>query len=131
MSVVVDASAVLAILFGERGHEAAAAAARGSFLSAVNMTEVLEKFARRTGASGSVGAELLALEIAVVPFDDAQARIAAGLKGRVGKKDSLADRACLALAMHTGSSCVTGDHKWAELDLGIEIVLFREYVPRT
>jgi PIN domain nuclease of toxin-antitoxin system len=38
---------------------------------------------------------------------------------------SLADRACLALAIERGAAVLTADRTWAELDLGIEIRLVR------
>ena len=98
MSVVMDASAVLAILFGERGADVAAASARGARLSTVNLTEILEKIARRTGTCDAVLPTLAELKIDIVPFDQHQARLAADLKPRVGKNDSFADRACLSLS---------------------------------
>lgn len=125
MSVVIDASAVLAILFDEPGAEAAFSASRGAFLTTVNLAEVREKFARKTGSAQPVSSLLSALEIVIVPFLEQHAIIAADLKGRVGKNDSLADRVCLALAIDMGLSVVTGDRKWAELDLGLDIRLIR------
>jgi PIN domain nuclease of toxin-antitoxin system len=38
---------------------------------------------------------------------------------------SLADRACLALAMREGLPVLTGDRAWATLDLGVDVVLIR------
>jgi hypothetical protein len=51
MSVVVDASAVLAILFDERGGDIAASMSKGAILSAVNAIEVMEKFVERHGGT--------------------------------------------------------------------------------
>lgn len=125
MSVVIDASAVLAILFDEPGAEVAIAASRGAYLTTVNLIEVREKFARKTGSAEPVPSLLRALEITVAPFLEHHAVIASDLKGRVGKKDSLADRVCLALAIDKGLPVVTGDRKWAELDLGLDVRLIR------
>lgn len=125
MSVVLDASAVLAILFAERGADGAIASARGARLSSVNLTEVLEKIARKIGTSDGVSDSLAELEIEVIPFDAHHARLAADLKPRVGKNDSLADRACLALALACGTSVVSADRAWAELDIGVPIHLIR------
>ena len=130
MSVVIDASAVLAILLDERGADVAAAASRGALLSAVNAIEVFQRFAREPKGVEAIEGELRMLEIAIVPFDAVQARIAADLKSRVGKKDSLADRACLALSIHTGRPCVTAEHRWAELDVGVDVRLIREWRDR-
>ena len=38
---------------------------------------------------------------------------------------SLADRACLALAMRLGLPALTTDRAWAELDLPVEVVVLR------
>lgn len=94
-------------------------------LTTVNLIEVREKFARRTGSAQPVSALPADLEIAVIPFLEHHAVIAADLKGRVGKQDSLADRVCLALAIDRGLPVVTADRKWAELDLGIDIRMIR------
>lgn len=37
----------------------------------------------------------------------------------------IADRACLALARRMGVPAVTADRAWAELHLGVEVVLIR------
>lgn len=125
MSVVIDASAVLAILFRERGADVATASARGARLSTVNLIEVLEKIAQRTGTCDAVVPALAGLEIEIVPFDHHQARLAADLKPRVGKNDSLADRACLSLALACGLPVVSADRAWASLNIGVDIRLIR------
>lgn len=125
MSIVIDASAVLAILFGEHGGDVAFPDERGAALCAVNYAEVIDVFARRTGDSSAVPGLLRQLELVVMPFDADHARIAADLKPGVGKNDSMADRACLALAIATGSAVVTADSRWADLKLGIDIRLIR------
>ena len=125
MSVVIDASAVLAVLFTEPGAEAATAYCQGAMLSAVNLIEVRDKFARRSGTAEPVADLLYRLGIETVPFTEAQAVIAADLKNRVGKKDSLADRVCLALAIERGLPVVSADRRWAELDIGVDLRLIR------
>ena len=120
-----DASAVLAILFGERGADVAAASARGAQLSTVNLTEILEKIARRTGTCDAVLPTLAELKIDIVPFDQHQARLAADLKPRVGKNDSFADRACLSLALASALPVVSADRAWADLDIGVDIRMIR------
>ena len=125
MSVVIDASAVLAVLFAEPGTEVASGYCRGAMLSAVTLIEVREKFARRSGTAEPVAGLLDRLGIEIVPFTEAQAVIAADLKQRVGKNDSLADRICLALAIERGLPVVSADRRWAELDIGVDLRLIR------
>lgn len=126
MICVLDASAVLAILLDERGADAAIGFARGALISAVNMTEVLEKFSAKPDDSEAASAAVRRLEITVEPFDSRQARIAAELKpGFVGKDISLADRACMALALDRKAAVVTADRAWVDLDVDLDIRLIR------
>lgn len=125
--MVVDASAVLAILFDEPGGDIAASMSQGAVLSAVNAVEVLEKFVERRGGTESDAAALLErLDIAIVPFDRRQTLLAAEWKPLfAGKGISLADRACLALGKYLGLPVLTADRAWAQLDVGVDIRLIR------
>jgi len=38
---------------------------------------------------------------------------------------SLADRACLALALRLGYGVLTADRQWSNLDIGLEVKLIR------
>ncbi len=126
MTIVFDASTVLAILQGEAGSETAIAKARGALLSAVNLIEVRSKIIEATIDPAAAIAIIDRLEIVVVPFTADQATIAADLWPVVkGKRVSLADRACLALAIDRGLPVLTGDRKWLELDLAVDVRLFR------
>ncbi|TPG39802.1 PIN domain-containing protein [Sphingomonas koreensis] len=126
MSVVLDASAVLAVIFEEPGSEIVLAASKGSLLSTVNFVEVLLKSAEWRIAAEDVLAQLGRLEVSLVPFDLAQAKVSATLHPILHEKGiSFADRACMALATTTGSAILTGDKDWALLDLGLDIRLIR------
>lgn len=124
--MVFDASTVLALLKGEAGGVAAVEHARGAILSAVNFTEVLSKLGTAIGGTDVAAALFERLEIEVVPFDAGHAKIAAELWPKVqGRNVSIADRACLALAIDREAPILTGDRKWLELGLPIDIRLFR------
>ncbi len=129
MTIVLDASAVLAVLLEENGADVVLAAAAGALVSTVNLTEVLEKVADKAGDAGPIPDELRRIGIIIVPFSARQAQIAAALKPRVAsvKNISLADRACLALTLDTGLPVLTGDRDWAKLDpdLDLDIHLIR------
>jgi ribonuclease VapC len=62
----------------------------------------------------------------VIDFDRALA-MRAGLMRRATRAQglSLGDRACLALAERLALPVLTADRVWADLDLGIEVVLIR------
>lgn len=125
MTVVLDASAVLALLYREPGHEIVAELLDGAKISAVNWSEVLTKLTQR-GITGRAPAEaLLALGVDVVPFTEADAQRAAEL-WPIGRADglSLGDRACLAVAQDvrdgtgvTAVTAVTADKIWAKLSI--------------
>lgn len=125
-SVVLDASAVLAVMHRERGHEKVMPHLEGGLISAVNYAEVLKKVAER-------GADLLVarlylqnLTLTIVPFDQAQAVETAKLWPLVqGRGLSLADRACLALGILKKAPIVTGDTGMAEVDVPVKVKLFR------
>ncbi len=131
---VLDASALLAFLQGERGADQVAevlSAPGGAAISAINWAEVLSKLAdhgeapesvtrmlREAGVLGTAvridaAGEELAVEIARLR----KATRAAGL--------SLGDRACLALGRLTDRTVLTADRSWATLDVGVGIVVVR------
>ena len=95
--IVLDASALLALLFRERGHERVAPVLGQALMSTVNLAEVLSRFARDGHEVGGVAAKLAVTRITWVPFTESFAQIAAAMVPKVaGQGLSLGDRACLA-----------------------------------
>ena len=126
VDVVLDASALLALLQGEPGAEVIEALLDRSAISAVNWSEVVQRLLRRGLALADVAPDLGALDLAVVPFDAEQAETAADLEGVTRAAGlSLAARACLALARETRVPAFTADHSWESVDVGVEIRLVR------
>ena len=126
--MIVDASAVLAILRDEPGAEMAAAHAKNGLISAVNLAEILSKASDFGMNLEAVRRHVDRLEIAVEPFSSRQAEISGDLRKQLRHgRISLGDRACLALGIDRNTRILTGDRKWAELalDLPVEIVLIR------
>ncbi len=123
---VLDASAVLAVLGAEDGHEAVLPYLAGARLSAVNAAEVLSKLADVGIAAETARGHLTRLGLSVEPFGEPQAVMVARLRERTRSRGlSLGDRACLALAAERGSIAVTADRSWAELDVGVDVVVVR------
>ena len=125
-SIVLDASAVLALTNAEPGAELVESRLGESVISAVNVAEVAGKYAAEGLPPERVRARLDSLDLRVVPFDETQA-IDAGLLRAVTKPFglSLGDRACLTFALLSGLPVLTAERAWARLDLGVEVVLIR------
>ncbi|MFI4988239.1 MAG: type II toxin-antitoxin system VapC family toxin [Alphaproteobacteria bacterium] len=124
--IALDASALLAFLLRERGHELVARHLSEACMSTVNLSEVLGRFMRHGHQAELIGARLTATPIEWVPFSERQAEIAASLVPMTQAAGlSLGDRACLALASERSIKAVTADNAWTRLDLGIAIEMVR------
>ena len=123
MTAVLDASAVLALLFREKGATEIEEVLADSAMSAVNWSEVVQKLAVRGVPAPET---LLVLGLRIEPFTLADARTAAALWARGRALGlSLADRACLALAVRFDAEAWTADRTWATGDVGIRVRLIR------
>ncbi|MGY1616707.1 PIN domain-containing protein [Geodermatophilus sp. SYSU D00691] len=126
--IVLDASALLALLNHEPGWEVVArvASAEDMTISAVNYSEVLQKAARIGIASGEIDQVLDELAITVTPFGRLDARLAASFY-RHRSDLSLADRVCLAFGRSLDSATYTTDRQWLNWadDLGVRVVAIR------
>lgn len=123
---VLDASAILADIWDEPGAEVVRAARPGAIISAVNFAEFISKLIDRgmSGEEARLFVDRLAYQ--VVAADEAQALIAGMLREKTRRSGlSLGDRFCLALAQEIAAPILTSDRAWADLDLGVEIVLIR------
>jgi PIN domain nuclease of toxin-antitoxin system len=125
-----DASALLAFLFGESGHAAVAEVIDDCGLSAVNLAEVISRFARDGHDPELVYRQIAGSGITIVPFFGEDAALAAGLAPLTRALGlSLGDRACLALALRQGVTAITADQAWSRLDLPIQVQIIRPGAP--
>ena len=124
--IALDASALLTLLFREPGHGIVASHLGDACLSAVNFAEVVGRFVRDGHPGGPVADRIAAGPLVIVPFGVPDAALAASLLPATRPLGlSLADRACLALGLARGIPVLTADRVWAELDVGVEVVLLR------
>ncbi len=121
-----DASAILAVIKGEDGAERVTNTARGARISALNFCEIAAWLAERGSTSEDIERVVGPFDLTVEVFDRPRAMAAAHLAAKTKRRNiSLADRACLALAQELGVPAITGDRAWRDLDVGVEIQLFR------
>ncbi len=126
MSVVLDASALLAVIEGEPGAETVEDALVNGAISAVNLSEVVAKLMDRGFGNEAVAARMNAFSLAVHAFDAAQAWRAGLLRRETRARGlSLGDRACLALAEALEAPAMTTDRAWAALGLDVEVTVVR------
>jgi ribonuclease VapC len=126
--VVLDASAILALLKGERGAGKVAGVIADASVCAINQAEVISHFVHLGAPIDDVQAMLGALPYAVVAADDALAWEAGSLRAATASAGlSLGNRFCLALARRLGVSAYTADKTWKDIasDAGAKIVVIR------
>jgi len=122
MSVVLDASALIAMLKGERGAAKVAAGIAGARVSSVNYAEVVSHFVHAGMPERQVDAMLDPLPVAIVPADKALAQIAGRLRATTADAGlSLGDRFCLALAKREGLPAWTSDQNWKKIADAAEV----------
>lgn len=124
--IVLDASALIAFIRGQRGAERVADRLDGSLLSAANLGEVLTKATEWGLDPTEVLAEVKRLPIVVVPVSAKHALTAALLRPLTRSAGlSLGDRFCLALALSTGLPAMCAEAAWKGLPHNVEIELIR------
>lgn len=113
---VLDASAILALLNGERGASKVAGVIADASVCAINQAEVISHFVHLGAPLDEVRAMLGALPYTVVAADDALACEAGNLRANTSSAGlSLGDRFCLALAKRLGVAAYTADKAWKDI----------------
>jgi len=121
---VLDASAVLAWVFDERGATAVENVLSDSALSTVNLAEVLYRCDEEGFRTDQLEQDLIGLGITLVPFEVADARLAEEVRrsGRQGGvRLALGDCCCLATGIRLNLPVVGGDQAWQQLRLGVDV----------
>lgn len=128
MACVLDASAVLCLLFSEKGAEKVEARLGDASISVVNYTEVLSKLVDRGLDAEEAIRDLSDLDITVLPVGQEVAEEAARLRALSKEAGlSLGDRFCLALARSLGVPALTTDRAWKDIAklAGVKVELVR------
>ena len=125
-SVVLDASALLALLNSEPGSRIVEESLSGAAVSAVNLSEVISKLAERGMPEPAIRTAIEGLGLDVHPFDTATAFSAGTLRPATrGLGLSLGDRSCLALGLSLAAPVLTTDRSWKKLKIGVKIRVIR------
>ena len=124
--VILDASAILALLNQEEGAERVTPFLADAVISTVNLAEVVTRLALAGMPETAIREALALLPLESVPFDVGQA-IEVGLLAPATRPSglSLGDRACLVLARRLDATAITADQAWVGIDAGVAVELIR------
>ena len=127
--IVLDASAALAILFGEAGADAFDRDPQlldRAVMSAVNVAEIMAKLVANGVPLERAWSMATQPVREIVDFNGTHARLAGSLIAETRSRGlSLADRACLALGISLKAAVYTADRQWKGLRVGVPIHLIR------
>lgn len=125
-NLVLDASAILAVLNGERGADDVMAEIDDAVVSTVNYAEVTSKLIEKGRDRHTAKEAIRGLGIQIADFDQDLADRTGELRPLTRHRGlSLGDRACIALAERNGVPVLTADHRWRDVIPTVEIRLFR------
>lgn len=121
--VVLDASALLALLNQESGGETVENYLANSVMSTVNLSEVIS-ILREIEINQTEAEEIVSgLVSEIIPFNYQQACIAAALRKTTKSHGlSLGDRACFALAKELDLPIVTADKAWEKVKASTKVI---------
>jgi len=126
--IILDASALLAMIRREPGGDKVGRSIVGARMSAVNYAEVVSHFVQNEMPPHQVNAMLIPLPVDIVEVDRDLAELAGGLRSKTMEAGlSLGDRFCLALALRDSVPAWTADRQWRSIadKVGVNVVLIR------
>jgi ribonuclease VapC len=125
--IVLDASAILAVINAEPGAEKLTPELlSGAVGSTVNLAEVQTKLVSRGWTSEQAWEDATSPVREVLSFDERQSRIAGDLVTQTRYLGlSLGDRACLALGVALKVPVYTAEKAWKGLKVGVRVYVIR------
>ena len=127
-AAVLDASAIIGLLKGERGASKVAAVVADAAVGVINHAEVVSHFVHLGAPIDEIRIMLGALPFTIIAADEALAWEAGALRATTRAAGlSLGDRSCLALAKRLGVPAYTADRVWKDVatDAGVKVVAIR------
>jgi PIN domain nuclease of toxin-antitoxin system len=125
---ILDASAIIALLKGERGASKVAGVVADATVGVFNHAEVVSHFVHLGAPPEEIRVMLGALPYTIVAADEALAWEAGALRAVTSAAGlSLGDRFCLALAKQLGVPAYTADRAWKDVatNAGVKVVAIR------
>ena len=125
--ILLDTSAIIALLKKEKGHEKVSDILATSAISTVNFAELVSVLARDGVSSDDIDSMIDNIIPDIIPFTH-EISITTGKLLTTTKPFglSLGDRACLATAIHSNIDVYTTDKAWANLNIpDVKIHLIR------
>lgn len=123
---VLDASALLAVIFQEPGSALVEPLLPDALVSTVNLSEVHSRLLLAGSPAELAWSRLLSLGYEICPFEAEQARLAAEvLQTTRSHRLSQGDCACLALALERKATVYTANRRWKDLPLDLRIEVIR------
>jgi len=124
--VVLDASAILALLNKEPGSEEVLKFIGKAAMSTVNLSEVIAKLADAGIPEEDIRQIISHLNLEVIDFNQEQA-LKSGILRPITKSIGLSfgDRACLALGIILNQPVLTTDRLWVSINVGVKVRLLR------
>ena len=121
-TIVLDASALIAMLKQELGGDKVAQVIGDSKITAINYAEVISHFCHVGMPITEVDAMLRPLPLVIVSADEKLARLAGHLRTLTSSAGlSLGDRFCLALAQLENLPAWTSDRKWQTIAEAVQV----------
>ena|SRR3989338_6006463 len=123
---VIDTSALLALIQGEKGSDTIVAALPDAIMSSVNIAEAATVLMRNQFNKVETTKLINSLIKDSIVFDQEQAFETANIKAQTKLNGlSLGDCACLSLAKLKNLPVLTADKIWSKLNIDIEIKFIR------
>ena len=125
--IVLDASAILAVINAEPGAEKLTPdLLAGAVGSTVNLAEVQTKLVSRGWSSDEAWEDATSPVREILSFNEEHARLAGDLLTHTRHLGlSLGDRACLALGMALKAPVYTAEKAWKKLKVGVRVHVIR------
>ena len=125
--VVLDSSAVIALLLNEKGAEKVSGYEGYTAISAINLAEVCIRMVEIGMTEEKIQQILSSIRVQIFPFDVEQAYAVSRFCNLARKYGmSLSNCACIQLGKHLNLPVMTADRAWTKVDLGVKVVLIRD-----